>query len=61
MKDRSIESVINRHIARVMTDLEDADCPILFRDFVKGRMQWLRSDLKELSEGLSDDGRLGKE
>jgi malate synthase len=41
----TVSRVVNRHIARLMTDLEDANCPVVFRSVVKGRMQWLRDDL----------------
>ena len=40
------DRVVNRHMARLLTDLEDAGCPVLFRDCVKGRMKWLRDDLE---------------
>jgi len=44
MKDE-VERIINRHIARMMCDLEAAECPALFRHAVKSEMQWLRKDV----------------
>ncbi len=41
-----IDAICNRHIARILTDLEEANCPAIFRDAVKSKLQWLRSDLK---------------
>ena len=57
-----MNGVINRHIARLMTELEDAGCPVIFRDAVKSKLQWLRADVldktKELKEGKeSNEGR----
>jgi hypothetical protein len=46
-----MNAIINRHIARLLTDLEDAGCPVLFRDTVKGRLQWLRADLTNERNG----------
>ena len=40
-----IRAIINRHMARLLSDLETADCPRLFRDAVKSGFVWLRSDL----------------
>ncbi len=44
MKD-DIVRIVNRHIARIMTDLETAQCPTVYRDHVKSQLRWLRSDL----------------
>jgi hypothetical protein len=50
MKDT--DAIINRHIARLLSELEEAACPVIFRDAVKSKLQWLRSDLmKELNDG----------
>ena len=50
-----MNGVINRHIARLMTELEDAGCPVIFREAVKSKLQWLRADvldkMNELNEG----------
>jgi hypothetical protein len=52
----TVSKIVNRHIARLMTDLEDANCPVVFRTVVKGRMQWLRDDL--VAEFGGDEERL---
>lgn len=44
------DRVINRHTARLLSELEDAGCPIIFRDAVKSKLAWLRSDLNEVQE-----------
>jgi len=45
MKD--ISAIVNRHMARLLSDLEDAGCPTIFREAVKSKLVWLRSDLTE--------------
>ena len=42
--------IINRHMARLLTDLESANCPRIFIRAVKDALSWLRSDLKEMEE-----------
>ena len=42
-----IERIVNRHIARLLQNLEDSKCPIVYIQAVKSEMQWLRSDLKD--------------
>ena len=42
------DRIINRHTARLLTELEQAGCPVLFRDAVKSKLGWLRSDLNEM-------------
>jgi hypothetical protein len=49
MKDT--DAIINRHMARLLSELEEAGCPAIFRDAVKSKLQWLRSDLNETNEG----------
>lgn len=49
------DRIINRHIARLLGELEDAGCPVIFRDAVKSRLAWLRGDLNELKEGPPND------
>ena len=44
------DRIINRHTARLLSELEDAGCPVIFRDAVKGKLAWLRSDLNEMRE-----------
>jgi hypothetical protein len=48
MKEPSV--IVNRHMARLLADLEDAGCPVVFRECVKSRLQWLREDLTETKE-----------
>jgi hypothetical protein len=45
-----IDRIVNRHMARLLTDLEDAGCPVVFRETVKARLSWMRSDLKEMRD-----------
>ena len=42
------DTIINRHMARLLSELEDAGCPVIFRDAVKSKLAWLRQDLNEL-------------
>jgi len=51
------DRTINRHIARLLTELEEARCPSVFVQAVKSKLSWLRSDLKELEEikGMKDE------
>jgi hypothetical protein len=44
------DRIINRHIARLLSELEDAGCPVVFRDAVKSKLTWMRSDLKEMKD-----------
>ena len=37
--------IINRHKARILSDLEEADCPLIFRNAVISGLNWLRSDI----------------
>jgi len=48
MKDT--DGIINRHMARLLSELEEAGCPAIFREAVKSKLQWLRSDLNEMKE-----------
>ena len=43
------ERIINRHKARLLQNLEDAQCPEIYRQAVKAELDWLRSDLNEAS------------
>jgi hypothetical protein len=49
------DRIINRHIARLLTELEDAGCPVIFRDAVKSKLAWMRSDLNEMNEEQRND------
>jgi len=54
-----IDSVVNRHMARLLTDLEDAQCPAIFRDAVRSALAWLRKDLKERVSENAERKRIG--
>jgi len=45
------DKVVNRHMARLLNELTEAGCPVVFVDTVKSKMIWLRSDLNELGAG----------
>lgn len=49
-------AIINRHMARLLSDLEDAGCPGIFREAVKSELVWLRDDLTN-ERTTNDDGR----
>ena len=40
----------NRHMARLLCDLEEAQCPKVYRDVVRAGMKYLRHDMLELAE-----------
>ena len=40
-------AIINRHKARLLKNLEDANCPQVYRDAVTSGLNWLRSDINE--------------
>lgn len=39
--------MINRHMARLLHNMEEAGCPALFREAVKSAFSWLKSDINE--------------
>lgn len=41
------DKIVNRHMARTLTDLEEAGCPAVFVQAVRSAMAWMRSDLKK--------------
>ncbi len=47
-----VERVVNRHIARLLEDLEDVQCPKVFIEAVKSELRWLRSDIVDLLKDL---------
>ena len=49
------DKIINRHTARLLTELEDAGCPVIFRDAVKSKLAWLRSDLNETKGNVGNE------
>jgi hypothetical protein len=51
LRDRTeVDAVINRHMARLLSELEDAGCPSIFREAVKSKLAWLRSDLNAMTD-----------
>jgi hypothetical protein len=44
------DKIVNRHLARLLDNLEQASCPTVYIQAVKSEISWLRSDLKELQE-----------
>jgi hypothetical protein len=50
------DRIINRHTARLLTELEEANCPIIYVHAVKSKLAWMRSDLNEL-KGTNDGKR----
>ena len=42
------DRIVNRHKARLLTDLENANCPAVYIQAVKTALNWMRSDLNEL-------------
>ena len=54
---KEINRIVNRHKARLLQNLEDAQCPRVFLDAVISSLNWLRSDLNEneRNEGIQND------
>jgi len=40
----------NRHMARLLCDLEEAQCPKVYRDVVRAGLKYLRHDMLAMSE-----------
>jgi len=52
----STDKVVNRHKARLLHNLEVANCPQIFRNAVVAEIDWLRTDLNKIeSIGASDE------
>lgn len=47
---QTIDKIVNRHMARTLSDLEDAGCPSVFISAVKSSFVWLRSDLSKMQD-----------
>ena len=47
---KEITRICNRHMARLLSNLEDADCRSVHIGIVRAELQWLRSDLLWESE-----------
>jgi hypothetical protein len=52
------DAIINRHMARLLSELEDAGCPTIFVEAVKSKLVWLRRDLNEM-KGDQGNERMG--
>ena len=44
------DRIINRHMARLLDNLEQVSCPQIYLDAVKSALSWLRKDLKAHEE-----------
>ena len=51
-----IDRLANRHCARTLTNLEDAECPRLYINAVRDGFRWLRSDLRDECDVEGDRG-----
>ena len=56
---KTSDQIINRHIARLMNNLEQANCPDIFMQAVKAEMIWLRSDIREWFENERQENERG--
>ena len=54
------DAIVNRHMARLLDELEEAGCPAIFRNAVKSKLVWLRDDLAKANEKneRADNGRI---
>lgn len=43
--EAEIVRMVNRHMARLLFNLEEAGCLRAYRDAVRAEMKWLRADL----------------
>ena len=50
-------AIVNRHMARLLTNLEQAGCPAVYLAAVKSELVWLRTDLNELEPRLTPPDR----
>ena len=49
------DAIINRHMARLLSELEDAGCPTIFVEAVKSKLVWLRRDLNDMKGPREND------
>ena len=52
---KEITRIINRHKARLLCNLEDANCPAIYKDAVIAEWDWMRSDIQEGIEGITNE------
>ena len=45
------DKIVNRHMARLLFELEEAHCPQVYLDAVKSKLVWLRDDLNKVNDG----------
>jgi hypothetical protein len=50
---KTVNEIINRHMARLLEDLEDAQCPRVYHGIVKSAFVWLRDDVTKNERGKS--------
>ena len=43
-----IDRIVNRHKARLLSQLEEVSCPAVYVQAVRNALDWLRSDLNEM-------------
>ena len=43
-----IDAITDRHMARTLSNLEEAGCPVVFVKEVRNNLRWLRQDLNDL-------------
>ncbi len=48
------DRIVNRHKARLLSELEDARCPDVYLQAVRSKLDWLRSDLHDLATRTTD-------
>lgn len=46
-KEMTVNQIINRHKARILSNLEEVNCPLVYKDAVISGLNWLRSDINE--------------
>lgn len=42
------DRICNRHKARLLCQLEEANCPAIYIQAVRNEIEWLRKDLKDM-------------
>ena len=52
---KEITRLVNRHKARLLKNLENAQCPSIYHQAVRDSLDWLRADLQAI-EGHEGDG-----
>jgi hypothetical protein len=44
----AIRKALARHTARLLCNLEAAECPVIFHTAVRSELDWLRKDIKTI-------------